>query len=151
MACRRVPDLHRPVIASRDDPPAVRAEGHASNPCCVSLEREGFLACRRVPDLHRLVPASRDDPPAVRAERHARNRSVCPLSVRVSWPVAASQTFTVLSSLPETIRRPSGLKATLLTRFRVSLEREGFLARRRVPDLHRAVLACRRRSAGRPG
>ena len=28
--------------------------------------------------------------------------------------MAASQTFTVLSSLPETIRRPSGLNATLM-------------------------------------
>ena len=67
---------------------------------------------------------------------------MCPLSVSVSWPVAASQTFTVLSSLPETIRRPSGLKATLVTATGVPLEREGFLARRRVPDLHRLVLAA---------
>src|ERR1700733_293110 len=39
---------------------------------------------------------------------------VCPLSVRVSWPVAASHTLTVWSSLPLTIRFPSGLNATLL-------------------------------------
>ena len=38
---------------------------------------------------------------------------MCPLSVRVSRPLAASQTFSVVSQLPETIRLPSGLKATL--------------------------------------
>ena len=40
---------------------------------------------------------------------------VCPLRVRVSWPVAASHTFTVLSPLAEASRWPSGLNATLLT------------------------------------
>ncbi len=43
---------------------------------------------------------------------------VCPLRVRVSLPVAASHTFSVLSSLPLTIRLPSGLKATLVTQWR---------------------------------
>ena len=33
----------------------------------------------------------------------------------VSWPVWASQTFSVLSRLPLTIRFPSGLKLTLMT------------------------------------
>ena len=36
-------------------------------------------------------------------------RSVCPLSVRTSAPVFASQTFAVLSSLAVTTRDPSGL------------------------------------------
>ena len=33
----------------------------------------------------------------------------------IGWPVSASHTRTVLSSLPETIRLPSGLNATLHT------------------------------------
>ena len=40
---------------------------------------------------------------------------VCPLRVRASWPVAASHTFTVPSSLAEARRLPSGLNATLMT------------------------------------
>src|SRR5262249_44479465 len=40
---------------------------------------------------------------------------VCPLQVRSSWPVWASQTFTVLSSDVPARRLPSGLKATLQT------------------------------------
>ena len=68
--------------------------------------------------------------------------SVCPLRVSTSWPVAASHTFTVLSSLPLTMRLPSGLNATLLTRCRVPLEGEDLLARVRVPHLHRLVIAA---------
>ena len=40
--------------------------------------------------------------------------SVCPLRVRNSCPVAASQIFTVWSKLPEASRLLSGLNATLL-------------------------------------
>ena len=40
---------------------------------------------------------------------------VCPLSVSISWPVAASHTFTVRSELAEASRLPSGLNATLRT------------------------------------
>ena len=64
---------------------------------------------------------------------------MCPLRVRVSWPVAASQTFTVPSTLAEAIRLPSGLNATLLTpsvcplRVRISSPGRG------VPDLHRPI------------
>ena len=79
------------------------------------LERERFLARRRVPDLHRLVLTARDDPPAVGAEGHASNLIGVPLERERFLARAASQTFTVLSLLPETIRRPSGLKATLET------------------------------------
>ena len=44
-----------------------------------------------------------------------RTLLVCPLSVRISSPLLASQTFSVSSLLPETIRWPSGEKATLVT------------------------------------
>ena len=52
---------------------------------------------------------------AVGAERHAHDPPVCPLRVSVSWPVAASHTFTVRSPLAEASRLPSGLNATLMT------------------------------------
>ena len=81
----------------------------------VPLEGEGFLAGRGVPHLHRLVDAGGGEPLAVGAERHAQTPLVCPLRVRVSWPVAASHTFTVSSALAEARRLPSGLNATHLT------------------------------------
>ena len=50
-----------------------------------------------------------------------------PLSVRISWPVVASQILTVWSSLAEATRSPSGLNATLLMSpvcpFRVQISR----------------------------
>ena len=67
---------------------------------------------------------------------------MCPLSVSVSWPVAASHTFTVLVQLPLTRRLPSGLNATLQTPAGVPLEGEDFLAGRRVPHLQRLVPAA---------
>ena len=54
--------------------------------------------------------------------------------------MSASQTFTVLSPLPLTMRLPSGLNATLLHAVRVSLEGEDFLARLRVPHLSPSCL-----------
>ena len=64
---------------------------------------------------------------------------MCPLSVRVSCPVAASHTFTVPSRLAEASRLPSGLNATLVDTAGVPLEGEGFLPGRGVPHLHRPV------------
>ncbi len=40
---------------------------------------------------------------------------MCPLSVRTSSPLGASQIFAVLSWLPVTIRAPSGLNAADVT------------------------------------
>ena len=60
---------------------------------------------------------------------------------RVTWP-GASQTFSVWSWLPETMRLPSALKATLVTKSSVSLEGEGFGALVRVPHPHRVVPAA---------
>ena len=67
---------------------------------------------------------------------------VCPLRVRISWPVAASHTFTVLSQLPVAMRLPSGLNATLLTRPVCPLRVRISWPVRGVPDLHRLVLAA---------
>ena len=96
-----------------------------------------------VPDLHRFIVARGGDATAVGAERNAVTESVCPLSVSVSWPVTASQTLTVLSSLAEAMRRPSGLNATPVDGAGVSLERERLLAGRGIPDLDRLIVAGR--------
>ena len=61
------------------------------------LEREQVLPAGQVPEPDGLVMARGDEPAAVGAERHAVDPAVCPLSVRSSWPVAVSQSITVLS------------------------------------------------------
>ena len=113
--------------------------------------KEGSLGLR-IPHLHRLVPTAGEDacwPSGLKAT--LLTASVCPLRVRTSWPVCASHTFTVLSSLPLTRRLPSGLKATLQTPAGVPLEGEespGRSARPTPsPSCHQLPLsrgACRR-------
>ena len=106
----------------------------------VPFEVEQGVARPRVPHLRRLVLTAGDDPRAVGAERHARSpQSVCPLRSSKGVPVRASHTFAVPSSLPVTIRVPSGLNATLLTAARVPFESSKVVARPRVPHLRRLV------------
>ena len=62
------------------------------------------------------------DAGAVGAERHTVHRvGVAGERLAEGWPVAASHSRTVLSSLPEAIRVPSGLNATLDTDAGVSM------------------------------
>ncbi len=68
-----------------------------------------------IPDLDRLIRTGRGDAAAVGAERHGKDGLSGPQSVSVSCPDPVSQTLTVLSSLAEAMRRPSGLNATPLT------------------------------------
>ena len=65
---------------------------------------------------------------------------MCPLRVRTSAPLLASQTFAVLSQLAVTIRDPSGLNDAELTTTGVPLEGEDLGAGPGVPDLRRLVL-----------
>ena len=75
------------------------------------------LAGGRVPHSHRSVATAGGDPGAVGAERHTDHPvSVAGERLADRWPVAASHTRTVPSSLPEAIRVPSGLNATLAPR-----------------------------------
>ena len=103
------------------------------------------LAGGGVPQPHRLVGAAGGDAGAVGAERHAASpRPVWPVSGwPMGWPVAASHSRTVLSSLPEARRVPSGLNATLHTASGVAGQRlaDG-LAGGRVPQPHRLVGAA---------
>ena len=75
----------------------------------VPREREDLRSPRGVPDLCCPVTTGGEDPRPVRAKRTELTKLSCPLSVRISAPVLASQTFAVLSKLPVTIRDPSGL------------------------------------------
>ena len=113
-----VPQPHRLVGTAGGDARAVGAERHAVHRVRVAGQRlADGLAGVRVPHPHRLVDAAGDDALPVGAERHAAH------PVRVAGERladgsagAASHSRTVLSELPETIRVPSGLNATLIHR-----------------------------------
>ena len=62
------------------------------------------------------------------------------MSVWIRVPASRSQTATVLSSDPETMRRPSGLTATEFTAILVSGERVDLGAGVEVPDRHGFVV-----------
>ena len=68
---------------------------------------------------------------------------VCPLRVSVSWPVAASHTFTVPSLTGGGEPRAVGAERHARDTAGVPLEGERLLAGRRVPHLHRPVTAGR--------
>ena len=66
---------------------------------------------------------------------------MCPLSVRASAPVRASQTLAVSSQLAVAMREPSGLNDAEVHVVGVPLEREDLGAAPGVPDPRRVVLA----------
>ncbi len=72
---------------------------------------------------------------AARATASRRDRTSARLASR-------SQTFTVESKLPETIRRPSGLNARLCTAGAVSPEGEDVLTRGCVPELDGQIITA---------
>src|SRR5262249_20361841 len=66
-----VPNLHGLIPASREQPLAVGAEGHAADKAGVTAEAADWrTAGVAVPDFHGAVLAPRGDPPAVGAEGH---------------------------------------------------------------------------------
>ena len=113
LARRHVPQLDRLVLAPRGQRLAVRAVRHGVHPVRVSLEGGLFLARRHVPQLDRLVLAP-PRPASCRPGCTPRTtpRSVCPLRVACSLPVATSHSLIVWSLLPEASVLPSGLNAT---------------------------------------
>src|SRR5262249_54630630 len=62
---RHVPNLHGRIPASRDQPPAVRAERQADDETCVTAEGVDQLASVAVPDFHGAILPARGDPPAI--------------------------------------------------------------------------------------
>ena len=107
----RLPHLGRLIPTAGDNPLAVRGKGHRTNPIAVPLERKQFLAAGRLPHLGRLILTAGDNPLAVRGKGHRPNLIAVPLERDSSRPLAASHTLAVSSSLPVTIRWPSGEKA----------------------------------------
>ena len=67
---------------------------------------------RRVPELRGAVLTPRQDLRPVGREGDGADIQVCPEKMRISVPVAASQSFAVKSRLPVRIFVPSGEKAT---------------------------------------
>jgi hypothetical protein len=104
----------------------------------VPFQRRHALAGLNVPHLEHswgirtISSVTRNDAPPVRKHGNAldlqrsqiitkvqwtpqRTQCECPFSVATHLPVATSQTLSVVSSDPETTRRPSGDMATQLT------------------------------------
>src|SRR5262245_56832492 len=67
----QVPDLRGPVVAPRDDPPAVGAERQAVYCCAVSPQGEDVLTRGRVPELDGQVNTAGGEAAAVGAEGDA--------------------------------------------------------------------------------
>ncbi len=133
----------------------VGAERHAGHRVGVAGQRlADGLAGVGVPQPHRVVGTAGGDAVPVGAERHAVHRVRVAgqrLADRVGrWPRPTAAR--VLSSLPEAMRVPSGLNATLYTASGVAGQRlaDG-LAGVGVPQPHRLVVSCRRRCACRRG
>ena len=155
LAGGRVPQPHRLVVTAGDDARAVGAERHAGHRvrCGRSAAAPtGWpVAASHTRTVLSQLPETMRVPSGLNATLHTA--SVWPVSGwPTGWPVAASHSRTVLSALPETMRVPSGLNATLITASGVAGERlaDG-LAGGRVPQPHRLVVSCRRRSACRRG
>ncbi len=138
----------RTVLSSLPEamPVPVGAERHADHRVGVAGERVADgLAGVGVPQPHRVVVTAGDDAGAVGAERHAVTPRRCGRSAAAptGWPVSASHSRTVLSSLPETMRVPVGAERHAGHRVGVAGERlaDG-LAGVGVPQPHRVVVTA---------
>ena len=103
-----------PSALARGQPVPVGAERHTAHRAGVAGERGADrLAGVGVPQPHRAVVAGGGQPVPVGAERHTGHRvGVAGERGADGWPVAASHSRTVSSSLAEASRCPSGLNAT---------------------------------------
>ena len=106
-----------------------------------------------VPHRHRPIVGARDDVPPVAAQRHGSHPSWCPVSSCSRAPVWRSHTATVPSSEPETMYRPSPLKATEFTHLgaqsvRAAVHRSG--GPTPPPSHRRSPRRCTARRRSRP-
>ena len=145
LAGRHVPHLERVVARPRHDAPPVRKHSNLQGRHITertqrgrsvphsggAFQRRHALTGRHVPNLE-IASTTRNDAPPVRRDGDARDlrrsqiitkvqrtpqrtQLECPFSVATHLPVATSHTLSVLSSDPDTTRRPSGEIATQLT------------------------------------
>ena len=120
-------------------PSGLKATLHTRSVCPSKARRE--RAGGDVPEAHRLVSGPGGEGLAVGAEGDAPTpNSYVPRRRGGSVPVATSQRRTVLSSDPEARVLPSGLKATLRHRIRMSLEGAEGGAGGDVPEAHGLVI-----------
>ena len=88
-----------------------RAEHDAGDRAGVSVNGSLGLAGVGDPDPDGVAAAGGESAPGLKTT--VKTSSVCPVSGRpMGWPVSVSHSRSVLSSLAETMRCPSGLKAT---------------------------------------
>jgi hypothetical protein len=106
-----------------------------ARPPGVAGEGAELLPALQVPDLQGAIPGAGDRPAAVRGQGHRPDRAGVAGEGAELLPLSRSQTFRVLSSEPETARRPSGVRATARTRPVWPREGAELLAGLQVPDL----------------
>jgi hypothetical protein len=111
---RHVPDIPESkcvVMRTRDNSLAIRRESYGRDHILVPLERaDHSLSFLDVPDSDSVVKRTRDNSFSIKRESYCPWRGPTTVS-----PFSTSQTRIVLSLEPETIRFPSGEKATDVT------------------------------------
>jgi len=96
---RRCADMRLPSpLHAQQSQSRVPPEGEFTCPCPRPRSSASGQHCRR-------------DAFAIAAPRTAGHQPVCSLRERISWPLSASQIFSVWSTLPERMRLPSPLHA----------------------------------------
>ena len=112
LAGGNVPEFQRIVRTAGKSGAAIWGKRHRPDTAGTSHEGAKLLAGGNVPEFQRLVFAAGKSDAAIRGKGDRVDIAECPVKVRSSLPVAISQSFSVLSSLPERAVRPSGEKAT---------------------------------------
>ena len=100
---------------------AVRRKGNRSDPARMPLKLAELAARGQIPEPCRFGSNSSPDNAVLPSGEKATELTwcECPSNLRISRPVARSQSLTVLSQLPDSAVLPSGENATELTRARM--------------------------------
>ena len=112
-----IPHSDRLVVGARNDAVSIWRERDGPDRVTVAFQRSYHLLTRLgIPHSDRLVVGARNDAASIWRERDGPDQLLWPFKgPTTSSPVSASHTRIVLSSEPETMRRPSGENATDLT------------------------------------
>ena len=136
----QIPELQRLIPLPES---AVRPSGAMatlSNPTGVPGKGAQLFSGGQVPELQRLVPTPRSAVRPSGAMATLVTASECPVKVRSSFPLARSQSFSVLSSAPR--ERGSAVRGDGDAGHSVGVPGEGaqLLSAGQVPELQRLVL-----------
>src|SRR6266540_107519 len=113
-----VPDTGRVVAAGGHQSAPVGTEGHVEHRPDVTAQLLRGLVSVRIPQPSGRVHAGRGDAPAVRAEHRVVDAPGMATEPMIVLAVSASKTRAVLSRLPVSTHRPSGLNDALYTEWR---------------------------------